>query len=106
MKHKTAKKEIENIKKRIIDLINPKAIILFGSAKDYIINDGSDLDLCVLVDQNEGIRNISKFLYRNLIDANYPIDLIVENYDDFQSKKIKENLIYKAISKGNFIYER
>lgn len=98
-------KELKNITNTIIESVDPTAIILFGSAKNYVLKPDSDLDICVLVEQTSGLREISQKLYKILIDAPFPIDVIVENIDVFNRKKLLNNMIYKDIAEGVFLYE-
>ncbi len=97
-------KELENITNLILTSIKPVAIILFGSAKNFTLNPGSDVDICVLVESKTGLRNISKNLYKILKDFPFPIDIIVENADSFKNKSEFNNLIYKEISEGVVLY--
>jgi predicted nucleotidyltransferase len=98
-------KELKNITNTIVEGVEPVAIYLFGSAKNFDLKPDSDLDICVLVRQTEGLRKISQKLYRLLIDSPYPIDIIVENIDVFYRKKMFNNLINKDISKSVCLYE-
>jgi predicted nucleotidyltransferase len=98
-------KELKNITNTIVESVEPSAIYLFGSAKNFELKPDSDLDICVLVRQTDGLRKISQKLYKLLIDAPFPIDLIVENIDVFHKKRMFNNLIYKDISEGVCLYE-
>ena len=80
-------KEIENIKKQIMDQYHPSDIILFGSCAKGAIHKGSDIDLCVIletVDKRQTIRNM-------LLDVNYDIDLDIVVYTPAEWSKYKDD---------------
>ncbi len=63
-----SKKEIEAIAKKIAETVKVKEIILFGSYAKNVVTEDSDVDLCILVeDENveklELDRKIRKVLY-------------------------------------------
>lgn len=97
---------IEEIKQIIVDNISPESIILFGSYANGDFTKDSDVDICILVNEKKGLRNISKKLYSLLINMNIPIDLIVVNSGEFNKNKNNKNLIYNDIAKGKLIYAK
>lgn len=99
-------KEIEIIKKRIVENYTPERIVLFGSFARGDINEDSDVDVLVIKDTNESprerIRNV-----RKKIPHNIPIDVIVytpeevnQNIDDVNS------FISCILNEGKLLYER
>lgn len=82
-------KEIENIKKQIMDQYHPSDIILFGSCAKGAIHKGSDIDLCVILetaDKRQTIRNM-------LLDVNYDIDLDIVVYTPPECCELKPQII-------------
>ena len=80
-------KEIENIKKQIMDQYHPSDISLFGSCAKAAIHKGSDIDLCVImetVDKRQTIRNM-------LLDVNYDIDLDIVVYTPAEWSRYKDD---------------
>ncbi|HPO64239.1 MAG TPA: nucleotidyltransferase domain-containing protein [Candidatus Kapabacteria bacterium] len=98
-------KEINQIIETIKKHINPKVVILFGLRALWINTNESDFDVCVLVNQKDELRQTTQMLYKSFINFNYPIDIIVENFEAFQTKKTMKNTIYHSINKGVVIYE-
>jgi len=96
----------DNIIKKIVETINPKSIILFGSFSNGKNNKDSDIDICVLVNDTNGLRKIAGKLYLLLADEDYPIDLIVENYASFFEKSKYHFNIHSKIAMGKFLYEK
>ena len=52
-------KTIKKITEKIASEVNPEVIILFGSAAEGNFREDSDLDICVLGKNTEGLRKIS-----------------------------------------------
>lgn len=96
----------EQIISGILTVVNPVKIILFGSQANGLANSESDFDICVLVDEQTGQRNISQQLYTKFIDFSKPIDFIVLNPEKLELLSNNSDMIYKNISTGVVIYDR
>ncbi len=74
-------------------------IYLFGSYAYGTPNEDSDIDLCILTDENRRKLEILREIRRNVGDINYPLDILVYKTDEFNervnNKYIMESKIYK-----------
>ena len=91
----------------IIEIAQPEKIILFGSRAKTEDNENSDYDLLILKKGIAGKRKLAQKIYLNFCNIGAPIDLIVEDSDNYESKKNDPFLIFSEINKsGKVIYER
>ncbi len=94
-----------NIIDQIIASVNPVSIVLFGSRAGNNFDENSDYDICVLVNDKIGLREITHKLYKLFSKIDRPIDFIVVNATNFNQKKSINSMIYKNISQGIFLYD-
>ena len=95
--------ELKNKKKKLADKIKEitpaTKIYLFGSYAYGTPNEDSDIDLCILTDENKRKLEILREIRRNVGDINYPLDILVYKTDEFNervnNKYIMESKIYK-----------
>jgi uncharacterized protein len=102
---KTVSDEIlEEIVRRIVKAVQPKKIILFGSAAREEMGPDSDLDLLVVKPCGHRRRTARK-IERSLIGIGIPTDVIVAKPEDIQRYKDTIGLIYRpALREGKTIY--
>ncbi len=95
--------------------IDPKLVMIFGSFSKGIINENSDLDLLVVLNQTEIPKNYDeklemKLMIRKLIrDINkkIPIDLIVYTIPEYEAFRKGHSSFSKEVMKtGKIIYEK
>ena len=100
---KNIEQEIKDIVKKIVDNLKVNKIILFGSYAYGTPNEDSDLDLCVITEENKRkmdlMREIRKFVY-DVVKR--PLDILVykpnEFYDRAESlKSIEQEILNKGI---------
>lgn len=97
--------KIEYITKRIVDLVHPRKIFLFGSAARNEMSKDSDIDLMVIMDKGIERRKTAQQLYRNIKDAGIPFDILVATEEDLQKHKNNLGLIYRtALLDGKVVY--
>ncbi|MBW8049195.1 MAG: nucleotidyltransferase domain-containing protein [Cytophagales bacterium] len=102
-------KYIKTITEKIIEVIQPEKIILFGSYAYGKSKEGSDLDLLVVVkDSNEPrfkrARRIRKHLW-GLIST--PKDILVYTEKEVKEwSNVPQAFITSIVSKGKLLYER
>src|SRR3989339_2247988 len=94
--------EIKLIATKIKENFFVKTIILFGSYAYGKPESESDIDLCIITDENkrklEIIREIRKLLMTTIKE---PIDLLVYKVDEFNERStIKSTLEYKIKNDG------
>lgn len=96
---------IKQILHKIIKIINPSKIILFGSYARGDVHKGSDVDLIIVGDFNEPFFNrIGKIL--DLNDTNLDIEPMVYTNEEFK-KMVKEKrpFIMNVLDEGFVVYE-
>ncbi|KKM12482.1 DNA polymerase III subunit beta [Clostridiales bacterium PH28_bin88] len=99
--------------KRVVDAlqenIRPKKIYLFGSYAYGQPDKGSDIDLCIITDDN-GKRKIEvlRQARRALVHiVSIPIDLLVYRDEEFKDRaRLSTTLEHKIMNEGIMIYEQ
>ena len=93
------KSELKKLADKIKEITPATKIYLFGSYAYGTPNEDSDIDLCVLTDENRRKLEILREIRRNVGDINYPLDILVYKTDEFNervnNKYIMESKIYK-----------
>jgi len=96
---------LTEIVKRILLVVQPKKIILFGSAVRGEMGPNSDLDLLVIVPSSEHQRKTSQKIYRNLIGVGFAADIIVITEQNVERYKNNIGMILKpALEQGRVLY--
>lgn len=97
--------KIDNYVNEVIDKLNPRLIILFGSFATKDINEGSDVDIVVVADFEESFLD----RIRVLMDLNrfgIPIEPIGYTPAEFEEMKSKRNpFILEVIDKGKVMFK-
>lgn len=100
-------KTLEKIIEKILEVIIPDKIILFGSRAKGTACEDSDYDILVIKSGIENKREIAKKLYRNMFGTNASVDIIVEKSEIVEKYKDSVGFIYKfALKEGKIIYAR
>ncbi|HHW57824.1 nucleotidyltransferase domain-containing protein [Thermoanaerobacter uzonensis] len=98
---------INEIKEKLIDTINPKAIILFGSTAKNDNDENSDIDLLIIWDGVEDLNNVQRRIkLREIIGfVNKPLDILTYTSDELK-QVIKDDRSFTAtiIKEGKIIY--
>jgi predicted nucleotidyltransferase len=68
---------IETVTQRIVEAVNPRQIILFGSFARGDATIDSDLDLLIVQDTVQSDREVRRRLERVLLDRRFGLDLLV-----------------------------
>jgi len=98
---------LDEITSRLTEALHPLIIYLFGSYACGDADDGSDIDLLVVVpDTDKSTREIARQGRASLRGLMFPVDLIVCTQSQIQKwSDVKCTLIYTVIRKGRLIYE-
>lgn len=97
---------IAEIVRRILEVIKPDKIILFGSAVEGIMTPDSDIDLLILEKSPDPNRNIRLLVRKNLRGLGFPFDIIIMAADRFdETKQIIGGIAYPANRYGEVVYE-
>lgn len=96
---------IEQLVQRIIELVQPLRIILFGSAARGEMGPDSDIDVLVVMPEGVHRRQTAQLLYRQIRGLGVPFDILVATPDDLERHKDNIGLIYQSILReGREVY--
>lgn len=96
---------LEKILKKILEIITPEKVILFGSRAKGSNEKDSDYDILIVKSGIENKREISRKIYRNLLGTNASVDIIIELPEIIEKYKNSVGYIYKNIlQEGKIIY--
>lgn len=96
---------LEKILKKILEIITPEKVILFGSQAKGSSEKDSDYDILIIKSGLENKREISRKIYRNLLGTNASVDIIIELPEIIEKYKDSVGYIYKNIlQEGKIIY--
>ncbi|RJQ16091.1 MAG: nucleotidyltransferase domain-containing protein [Nitrospiraceae bacterium] len=90
---------------RILSVVQPKKVLLFGSASRGEMHKDSDIDILVVVQSGMHRRKTAQKIYRNMIGLGFAVDIIVVTEDDIM--EFKDNLgmvIRPALEEGKILY--
>jgi uncharacterized protein len=92
---------------RIVALIEPEKIIMFGSRAKGNNTEDSDVDLLILKEGVNNRRQYTQKLYKDLMPINIALDIIIDTPENFEKHKKEKSFIYYQIDKtGILIYEK
>jgi len=98
-------RKIEDYVEEVVKNLNPYLVILFGSFATGDINEGSDVDILVVADFEEGFLDRIK----KLMDMNkfrIPVEPVGYTPEEFKEMKKRKNaFIMDVIEKGKVLYK-
>jgi predicted nucleotidyltransferase len=93
--------------RRIVELVHPVKIILFGSYASGDATADSDLDLLVIQDRVESKRRASVALWRALRDIPLSKDIVVATPEEYDFYRHEPGSVMRTASeKGVVLYAR
>ena len=96
---------IEQLIRRIIELVQPLRIILFGSAARGEMGPDSDIDVLVVMPDGVHRRRTAQLLYRQIRGLGVPFDILVATPNDLEMHKDNIGMIYQSIlQEGKEVY--
>lgn len=91
--------------KRILDVVHPSKIILFGSTVRGEMDANSDIDILVVVPTGLHRRKTAQNIYRNLIGVGFATDIVVVTEDDIEKFKDYNGMVIRpALEEGKVLY--
>lgn len=97
--------KVDEAIRRIIDVVDPKMIIVFGSVSRREARDDSDLDILVVFDKIESERDLYAIIARQFVGLRLSFDLVIMSYDDFLRYRENEySFTHEIISTGEVVY--
>lgn len=108
---KLDKNEIDQLVQRKVQWIlthsRPQKIILFGSAATYEMTDSSDIDLIVIYQSGDDLKEIEKTLFKNRLKDDWPHDLFLYTPESFEKSKSKGGgICWLSEKEGRILFER
>ncbi len=95
---------LQQIVRRIVEVVSPEKILLFGSAARGEMGPDSDIDLLIVKDVPHR-RRAAQEIRRHLRGVLVPVDLIVATPGDLEEYKDTIGLIYRpALREGKVVY--
>jgi len=96
---------LDNLVRRIIAVVRPSRILLFGSAARGDMQPDSDIDVLVIVPDGVHRRQTVRDIYRHLIGFPFAVDVVVATESDLSKYKDNFSLVYYPASReGQEIY--
>ena len=97
---------IDQIISKILEVITPDKIILFGSRARGDAKSDSDFDILVIKQGIESELSVEQSIYRNLYNVNASVDIIVKTPETIEkSKKRFISIVKEALEEGIIVYE-
>jgi len=96
---------VAEITRRILAVMVPERVILFGSAATGRMTPDSDIDILVVVSDLQRPRDESVRIRRQLRGLGYPFDIVVISAERFEeSKGVVGGIAYPANRYGRTIF--
>ncbi len=96
---------LDDVVRRILDVIRPLRIILFGSAARGTLGPHSDLDILVVMPDGTHRRKTAQRLYLSLFDLGVPKDIVVVTESDVKNYGANPSLVIApALDEGKELY--
>ncbi len=97
--------KLDLVIQRILSVVKPYRIVLFGSAVRGQLTPDSDLDLLVIVPGPVHRRQIEQQIYINLRGLRIPVDVVVATEEDLKNYGDRVGTIYRpALREGKVVY--
>jgi predicted nucleotidyltransferase len=90
-------KQIDQLVKGIVEVVNPLKVILFGSATRGNLTPDSDIDVLVVMPDGTHRRKTAQLLYQKITGLGIPFDVLVATPDDLETHKDNIGLIYQTV---------
>ena len=99
-------KEIEQIKEKLVRQLSPEKIYLFGSFAEGTADEGSDVDIYIIVkDDTENLVDLSAEAYKSIRNVrSRAVDIIIGTESRFESRKNRAGLENEVLNKGVLLY--
>jgi predicted nucleotidyltransferase len=99
-------KLMDEIVRRIVEVIQPEKVILFGSQARDEARPESDIDLLVIAKSTRPRYRRSAPLYGALSDILVPMDILVYSPEEVKEwSEVRQAFVTTAIREGKVIYE-
>jgi len=97
---------LKEVTRRIVALVNPRRVVLFGSAARGRMKKDSDFDMLVVVRAPVHRRQMAQKIYRGLHGVGIAVDVVVATEDDLKKYGTRSGTVLKpALKEGRVLYE-
>lgn len=101
------RKIADQVVRRILEIVQPERVLLFGSALRGQVTKDSDLDVLVIVRGPVHRRQLAQRIIRNLHGVGMPVDVVVATEEDIARYGDKPGTILRpALMEGWSLYGR
>ncbi len=99
-------REIELIKEKLVSQLSPMKIYLFGSFAEGTADEGSDVDIYIIVkDDTENLVDLTAEAYKSIRNVrSRAVDIIIGTESRFESRKNRAGLENEVLNKGVLLY--
>ena len=98
-------KTIQDALGRILSVVSPRQVFLFGSAARGDLHENSDIDLLVVVPNGTHRRKTAQSIYRNMVGLEFGADIVVVTEGDVERYRDAEGwVIREALAEGRLVY--
>jgi predicted nucleotidyltransferase len=99
-------REIELIKEKLVSQLSPMKIYLFGSFAEGTADEGSDVDIYIIVkDDTENLVDLTAEAYKSIRNVrSRAVDIIIGTESRFESRKNRAGLENDVLNKGVLLY--
>jgi predicted nucleotidyltransferase len=102
----TQSDRIQKIVNTIVNIAQPNQVILFGSRAKGTAREGSDYDFMVVIQDIENERDVSRRIYRALLDnkTSAAVDVVIVDTETLARRKDNPFYIYSQVLREGKIY--
>lgn len=98
---------VSDMVERIVSEFDPDRVLLFGPYARGTADEGSDVDLLVVMPVVGSRRSLATEIDRLLIDRRIPLDVIVVTPEEFERNQSQvATAVRSAVQGGQVVYER
>lgn len=91
--------------RRIVEAVQPRKIILFGSAVRGEMGPDSDMDFLVVIPSGGHRRKTAQKIYRHLIGMGFATDIVVVTEEDIEEFRNHIGMVIRpALEEGKELY--
>ena len=99
-------KEVDNILKKLLQVVEPEKVILFGSANSENFTYGSDIDLAIIFTDRDKLKSGKKCVLENGPYSDFSCDFLFYDTETFQKRATLGGICMGISSLGKIIYDK
>lgn len=97
--------QLDDLVRRIVEVVHPLRIILFGSAARGEMRPESDLDVMVVMPDGTHRRHTAQQLYPHLVGMGIAVDILVATPSDIEQYGNTIGMVYRrVVHEGKQLY--